>query len=638
MLTRKRLGYGPGSRDADFLAQDISALDADLDSAGATHLDLMAQSAEMEDEARRLRRRDLIVTVIIQRSDILMAARRYPEALTALAEADRALGDLPFLYLKVGIFTRTAEATAHLRNWKAVSDACERGIALVEAQRDRVSGPYLQGGYLRSCIGLYTRGVQAAYEQGDYPLMLRRAELSKCRSMLRTLGRSPAPGAEEEQAEREFLQVCRQVDDARAAGDDSLLLELLTKRGALWEVLCIHRARARDGNAAPEFDLEAVRATLDADEAILYYYWIDPHALLIVEIDRDGLVAEVRPISTEDRSALERFSRGVLESLNPQMPGFLKYVDRMREFSASLMPREIARRLEARRRLLISPHRLLHALPFHVLPWDDKHSHLIRRFAVAYIPNLSCLLARYPAPGRQRLLGVGVGDYRVPGYRLDPLVDAEAQVDELEHLYARLGLEARILRTAEASGDRLRSLIVSGAPADAFTTLHIATHGENVNSDTPMESHIFLHDSLLEGLEIAHWRLDADLVVLSACSSGQRPIGGRGMLELPGDDLFGLQAAFFAAGVRQILGTLWPVHSDVARVIMMAFHGGLLAGQSPELALQAAVVGFINGAGPKFRSSFYWAAFFLSTVGRPRRRGEVAATNTGPHTVPRERG
>src|SRR5258708_27795168 len=85
--------------------------------------------------------------------------------------------------------------------------------------------------------------------------------------------------------------------------------------------------------------------------------------------------------------------------------------------------------------------------------------------------------------------------------------------------------------------------------------------------------------SPLDGLEIARLRLSAETVVLSACCSGQRPISRRGMQELPGDELFGLQAAFFRAGARRILGTLWPVASQVARQISTSFHSQLASGK-----------------------------------------------------------
>jgi CHAT domain-containing protein len=133
-----------------------------------------------------------------------------------------------------------------------------------------------------------------------------------------------------------------------------------------------------------------------------------------------------------------------------------------------------------------------------------------------------------------------------------------------------------------------------------------------------MESRLFLRDTVLDGLEIANWRLDAQLVVLSACCSGQRAIEGRGLKEeLPGDDMFGLQAAFFAAGAKQVLGSLWPVDSAAAREIMVAFHRHLAAREAPDLALQAAIVGYLSSARPaRLRKLYYWAPFFLSALGR----------------------
>jgi CHAT domain-containing protein len=82
--------------------------------------------------------------------------------------------------------------------------------------------------------------------------------------------------------------------------------------------------------------------------------------------------------------------------------------------------------------------------------------------------------------------------------------------------------------------------------------LHFSTHGDNIIVDRPMESRFYLQDSLLDGLELANLRLGADTVVLSACCSGHRSIAGRGLNELQGDDLFGLQAAFFRAGANYV--------------------------------------------------------------------------------------
>jgi CHAT domain-containing protein len=186
----------------------------------------------------------------------------------------------------------------------------------------------------------------------------------------------------------------------------------------------------------------------------------------------------------------------------------------------------------------------------------------------------------------------------------------------LKALYGDLGIDIRTLLDAQASEKQLNDLERTGALAQ-FSCLHMSTHGHNVNSDTPMESSMVLYDSLLDGMEIANWRLNAEVTVLSACCSGQRPYRGRRMAELPGDDLFGLQAAFFAAGAKRVLGSLWPVDAGTAHRLVMAFHRHYASGRSPERALQKAIVDHIAHARPRLRKSYYWAAFFLSAVGRP---------------------
>jgi hypothetical protein len=68
---------------------------------------------------------------------------------------------------------------------------------------------------------------------------------------------------------------------------------------------------------------------------------------------------------------------------------------------------------------------------------------------------------------------------------------------------------------------------------------------------------------------------------------------------------------------------------------MTAFHRFLVTGQSPELALQSAVVEYLNSVKVRFRSSFFWAPFFLSAVGRPYRGQEDTITCTAAGKSPK---
>lgn len=70
----------------------------------------------------------------------------------------------------------------------------------------------------------------------------------------------------------------------------------------------------------------------------------------------------------------------------------------------------------------------------------------------------------------------------------------------------------------------------------------------------PMSSRLKLVDGDLRASEIIReLRLDADLVMLSACETGRNKI-------LAGDELLGLTRALFYAGTPSVLTTLWPVH------------------------------------------------------------------------------
>jgi CHAT domain-containing protein len=240
---------------------------------------------------------------------------------------------------------------------------------------------------------------------------------------------------------------------------------------------------------------------------------------------------------------------------------------------------------------------------------------LIERAAISYIANLSSLQLPYQPLKSRRVLVVGVEHFAVPGRTLAALPEAELEASGVKANYDLHGVPATLLLGEEATVGHLHDCTLA-----KYSCLHFATHGENVNSDNPMESHFYMQNSLLDGLEVANLNLRADIVVLSACSSGQRPIAGRGMAELPGDDLFGLQAAFFRAGAHRVLATLWPVDSTAALKITTGFHARMAAEEAcdPEMALQKAICDYLKKAGIQGRKIYFWAPFFLSVLGRAK--------------------
>ena len=111
-------------------------------------------------------------------------------------------------------------------------------------------------------------------------------------------------------------------------------------------------------------------------------------------------------------------------------------------------------------------------------------------------------------------------------------------------------------------------------------------------------------DGLLEASEIAGLRLNADLVVLSACNTG-----GSGT-RLGGDALSGLAEAFFYAGARTLLVTHWSVPSEATSVLMGSVFermSGAAPATGVAMALQAAQDELRRD--PRMAHPVFWGGF-----------------------------
>jgi CHAT domain-containing protein len=120
-----------------------------------------------------------------------------------------------------------------------------------------------------------------------------------------------------------------------------------------------------------------------------------------------------------------------------------------------------------------------------------------------------------------------------------------------------------------------------------FRVLHLATHG-HIDWERPERSCLILaQDRLPRSLEQARrggkvydgqltvsairarWKLDADLVVLSACQSGLGQSAG-------GDGLLGFAQAFLAKGARSVVLSRWKVDDTATALLMVRFYENLL--------------------------------------------------------------
>jgi tetratricopeptide (TPR) repeat protein len=135
---------------------------------------------------------------------------------------------------------------------------------------------------------------------------------------------------------------------------------------------------------------------------------------------------------------------------------------------------------------------------------------------------------------------------------------------------------------SDASEQTLDSLRVRDE-LETFAVIHLATHGE-INDLSPMSSRLLLsqdnltdptatasldgpaYDGILTAGEVlSTWKVNAELVTLSACRSGMwRSSGGEGHV--------GFAQAFFLAGARSLIVSLWEVDDRATSLLMARFY------------------------------------------------------------------
>jgi CHAT domain-containing protein len=282
-----------------------------------------------------------------------------------------------------------------------------------------------------------------------------------------------------------------------------------------------------------------------------------------------------------------------------------------------------------RRRLLLVADGAIHQVPFAALPGPHDRSPLSARHEIVVLPSATMLAFirreignRAPAPKLLAVLADPVFDRADPrvkagrasaeAVRLDVerrrlvrLPHSRLEADRIMALVPpQLGLEA-------VDFDANRALATSSTIAQ-YRFVHFATHALQDNRH-PELSGILLsmvapngapQDGFLRLHDVYNLRLQADLVVLSACETGRGD-------ERPGEGLTSLARGIFHAGAARVVSTLWKVDDEAAATFMQLFYKAMLgpAKLRPAAALRAAQ-STMRGL-KRWAKPYYWSGFVL---------------------------
>jgi len=116
------------------------------------------------------------------------------------------------------------------------------------------------------------------------------------------------------------------------------------------------------------------------------------------------------------------------------------------------------------------------------------------------------------------------------------------------------------------------------------------------------------NDGMLNTHEIFGLNLNARMVVLSACSTGEGEYS-------KGEGALSLARGFAYAGVPSLVMTLWEVEDKSVIILMKDFYKNLLKGQTKPEALRNAKIKFIHESKMENSHPFFWSSFVI--VGSP---------------------
>jgi CHAT domain-containing protein/Tfp pilus assembly protein PilF len=343
--------------------------------------------------------------------------------------------------------------------------------------------------------------------------------------------------------------------------------------------------------------------------------------------------------------------------------------------SAGLYQRLLAplrKALGPAQQLYLAPDSLLNRLPFEALV-DEGGKYLVEKYRCAYLSSgrdllrptaplargtvvfagpdykvsaqerLAAIERLLPKKGTLAFRGWSSTDLRSPGWR--PLPGAEAEAKDIKKtLQGSAYGPVKSFVGSEALEEVLKAM-----PAPRI--LHLATHGFFLDHETQtpmpadngagagwarsrlkhMDNPLLRSGILLAGAntigdkdatarvedgwvtaeEIALLNLTGtELVVLSACQTGLGDVKS-------GEGVFGLRRAFFFAGARTLVTSLFEVPDQDTRDLMQLFYGGLRAGQGKLDALHAAQRNLLDRRRQAGGAAhpFFWASFVM--VGDP---------------------
>ncbi|HLC16053.1 MAG TPA: CHAT domain-containing protein, partial [Thermodesulfovibrionia bacterium] len=468
-------------------------------------------------------------------------------------------------------------------------------VEVIEAMRADIKVLQLRDGFITNKLAVYETLVTLLINMGRPDEAFDVAERSRARNFIDLLGnqrlnlygavsqdlynRYQTLKARIEENEMLLSQAKDEAEKTAYQGmldkvkDDyqELMVEIMQKNPELASLVSVDPLKLGD-----------VQTLLDPGAALVVYYVVPDQIFAWIITNRTSELVKIAANRDTLGEQVLKY-RQMIQNLDP--------IEAQSRALYNLLITPVLPGIQGQKYVGIIPHNSLHHLSFATL--SDGENYLVDHYPLFYLPSASVM--RYTLEKRRddknvKVLAIGNPDLDEPALAL-PF--AEREVDAIKWNFP----EITILTGKDATESWVMEHI------GEYGIIHLASHGE-FDPVNPLFSAIKLKpdqnaDGDFRAREVFSIKLNADLVVLSACQTGLGKI-------TKGDEVIGLNRAFFYAGTHAIVSSLWRV-SDVSTAVLIKQFYRSYTNQNKADSLRRAMLHVKN----RYPHPGYWGAFTL---------------------------
>jgi CHAT domain-containing protein len=554
----------------------------------------------------------------LQLSRLYRTANQTSKAATAIDQGIKAVQRVEEAYDLPQFVAEKAEVQVALGALQAADASFQRATALVEGLLVNAPSSQLKSGMIGALSQIYLGHFHLAWDRlHNAPYAFSIIESARGRALLDSMryARQSGPAqAARTPAEAEIARLQRSLMHDRLSNTQiRRVLDQLDQAYTRISPAEYAEQRKEMGIVRKRPVSVAELQTQLRPQEKLVEYVLDEKGSYAIEISRAGLKIQNLP----RRSEISGLSRSFVTAVRTGTDARSSAEELFKRLVKPVMGPDVSS-------LIVVPDGPLHLVPFSALVTEGGYLNAQVNLSAAPSATIYYALSRAPKTevARKPFLGVafsppatnprespqttrGIANLRAG--TLKPLRFGREEITEAAKVFGP--------KSVTMDGAGASELAVKSESLGDYKVIHLAAHGVSDEVDPDRTALVLAagnesEDGLWQAREIRRTRLNADVVVLSACETGSGRLQGQ-------EGIMNLARAFLTAGARSVVASLWDVDDRSTATLMESFYEHLRNGESVTGALRQAQLDFIKNYGDKAKPNL-WAGFEVIGDGTKR--------------------